>query len=83
MDINDKLLEILVCPEDKSSLTRADEAILKTLNDKISKNQLKKRSGELVSEELEGGLIRADGRYLYPVKHGIPIMLVEEAIEIK
>ena len=51
--INQKLLEILVCPKTHSSLVlRGDE------------------------------LISKDARLAYPIRDGIPIMLIEEAREL-
>jgi uncharacterized protein YbaR (Trm112 family) len=35
-----------------------------------------------VTEPVDGGLVRSDGRFLYPIRDDIPIMLVEEAIPL-
>ncbi len=51
--INQKLLEILVCPKTHSSLV-------------------------LLGDEL----ISKDARLAYPIRDGIPIMLIEEAREL-
>ena len=83
MPINEKLLEILVCPEDKSSLHLADNAMIENINNKISKGELSNRAGKQVVEKIEGGLIREDGKYLYPIREDIPIMLIDEAIPLK
>ena len=34
------------------------------------------------SEPLAAGLVRADGKVLYPIRHGIPELLAEEAIPL-
>jgi len=52
------------------------------LNRKIEMGSLKSRGGEAVREKIEGGLIRQDGRILYPIRDDIPVMLIEEGIEI-
>ena len=31
---------------------------------------------------LEGGLLRADGKVVYPIRNGIPVMLIDEAIPL-
>jgi uncharacterized protein YbaR (Trm112 family) len=33
-------------------------------------------------EKLEGGLVRADGKVLYPMRGEIPVMLIDEAIPL-
>lgn len=32
--------------------------------------------------KLEGGLIRADGKRVYPIRNGLPILLIDEAINL-
>jgi uncharacterized protein YbaR (Trm112 family) len=36
-----------------------------------------------VEKQLDGGLVREDGAYLYPIEDDIPIMLIDEAIPLK
>jgi simple sugar transport system substrate-binding protein len=57
----------------------ADEALISTLNDRISKGELKNKSGQPVKEKLDGGLLRTDRKILYPIREDIPVMLIEEA----
>ena len=81
--ISRELLELLVCPETKQGLSLAGEAFISELNGRIAEGALKNRGGNKVSEKLDGGLKRADGRFLYPIRSGIPVMLVEEAIPLE
>jgi uncharacterized protein YbaR (Trm112 family) len=76
------LLEILCCPETRQSLRRADAALLGKLNAQIASGTLLNRSGQLVGQKIEGGLVRADGKLLYPIFGGIPVMLVDEAMPL-
>ena len=76
------LVEILVCPETKQTVRLASAAELGTVNEKIRAGTLRNRGGEAVKTELAEGLIRADGKILYPVDDGIPVMLVEESVEL-
>jgi uncharacterized protein YbaR (Trm112 family) len=75
MAVDPKLLEILVCPVDRTPLEVVElpEAVRRRLVDKY-RDQFK-------DEEpvVEVGLASAAGR-VYPVVSGIPVMLVEEAL---
>ncbi len=33
-------------------------------------------------EKIDGGLVREDGKCLYPIRGNIPIMLIDEAIPL-
>lgn len=76
------LLEILVCPETKQPVALAAPALLDAVNAKIRSGALRNRGGQPVAHELREGLLREDGHVLYPVDDGIPVMLVEESIEL-
>lgn len=80
--LDPELLQILACPETKQPLTVADEALVARLNERRASGGLKNRGGEAVEGTLDGGLLRQDGRWLYPVIDGIPVLLIESAIEI-
>ena len=80
--IEPELLRILCCPETHQDLRLAEPAILDNLNAQIAAGQLKNRVGKQVAEKLENGLIRADGKFLYPIRRDIPVMLVDEAIPL-
>ena len=83
MAINQELLDILACPETKQPLRLADETLLQTLNERIRQGRLTNRAGASVTEAIGGGLIREDGRYLYPIRDDIPIMLIDEAVPLE
>jgi len=76
------LVEILVCPETKQAVRLATAPELASVNAKISAGTLRNRGGEPVKNALVEALIREDGRILYPVDDGIPVMLVEESVEL-
>jgi uncharacterized protein YbaR (Trm112 family) len=78
--VDKELLEILVCPDDKTPVRLADAQELAALNARIREGRVKNRGGQPVSAEIKEGLIRADGKYLYPVDNDIPVMLIDEAI---
>ena len=76
------LLKIMCCPETHQELRLAEPALITRLNSQIEQKTLKNRGGNLITEKLDTGLVRADGKFVYPMRQNIPVMLVEEAIEI-
>jgi uncharacterized protein YbaR (Trm112 family) len=78
--IHAELLAILRCPENHSPLREVDAAFVAKLNAAAASKQIRNRGGELVTQILDGGLIRSDDAWVYPIVDGIPIMLVDEAI---
>lgn len=81
--IDPELLKILVCPEDRSPLKLADAALLSTVNSRIEGALVKDRGGAPVAQPLEAALVRADGQFLYPIRDGIPVLLIDSAIPSK
>jgi uncharacterized protein YbaR (Trm112 family) len=82
MSVSPELLEILVCPESKQPVSPAGDDVLAKLNAEIEAGRLRNRGGEAVAKAISEGLIREDGKILYPVEDGIPVMLIEESIEL-
>lgn len=82
MPVDPELLEILVCPETRQPVGLAPDELIASLNKKIQAGELRNRGGASVSAPLQEGLLREDGRILYPVDDSIPVMLIEESIEI-
>ena len=80
--VDQELLDILVCPETKQPLRLADEALLARVNAAISSGTMANRGGQTVSEAVSEGLVRDDGKYLYPVRDDIPVMLIDEALPL-
>lgn len=83
MTLDPELLEILVCPETKEPVRPADQALVERVNRAIEDGDLSNRGGERVKDAIDGGLVREDGTVLYPVRDEIPIMLIDEAIELE
>ena len=81
--LDPQLLTILCCPESKQEVTLLDHVLLEKLNKKIETGGLHNKGGSVVKEKLDGGLIRADQIMVYPIRDGIPIMLIEEGISVK
>ncbi len=80
--VNSELLEILVCPETKQPVSVADEETLARVNQAVEEGYLRNQGGERVKDRIQEGLVREDGKVLYPVQDDIPVMLLDEAIRL-
>jgi len=80
--IDSELLKILCCPETHQPLTPADAALVERLNEQIAAGQLRNRGNQPVIRKCDGGLVRRDGHFLYPICQGIPVLLINEAIPL-
>ena len=78
--IDPELLEILCCPETKQPVSLVEPGTIDRINEKIEAGVVKNRGGGVVSEKIQGGLLREDRQFLYPIRDSIPIMLENEAI---
>ena len=78
--VDPKLLDILCCPETKQDVTPVNAAVIKKINREIKDGCVKNRGGEIVKETIDGGLLREDKQFLYPIRQDIPIMLIDEGI---
>ncbi len=80
--MDEKLLEIMCCPETHQPLTWADAELINDLNNRIQSGTLVDRVNENVTKPIDGGLIREDGKILFPVRQDIPIMLIDQGIPL-
>jgi len=77
------LLTLLRCPETHQELRLAEPALIDRLNRQITTGALHDRAGRLLAVTLEAGLVRADGKFLYPIRRGVPVMLTDEAVPLE
>ena len=80
--MDDNLLEIICCPETHQPLRRADVELVTNLNQRIEAGTLFDRVEEKVSQKIDGGLLREDGKILYPIRQNIPTLLIEQGIPL-
>jgi uncharacterized protein YbaR (Trm112 family) len=82
MPIDSELIEILVCPETRQPVSLAPPETLARINADIDAGRLRNRGGETVEKHVEEGLLREDGHILYIIDDSIPIMLIDQSIEL-
>jgi len=80
--IDKDLLSILACPATHQPLSEADAALLARVNERVAAGKAVNVAGATVKDALEGGLVRQDGKIVYPVREGIPVLLVDEGIAL-
>lgn len=82
--IDPDLLNILACPETGQELEIAGTDIVDKINRKISEGKAINKAGKKVTVRIDGGLLRkGDRSVLYPIREGIPILLIEERIALE
>ena len=80
--MNKKLLTILCCPVTHKGLLLARPDLLESVNAAIGAGTLVNRDGESVAGPLDEALVTDDGKLLYPVDDGIPILLEGESVAL-
>jgi len=78
-----RLLTILRCPVTHKGLSQASAAILKQVNTAIESGSLGNRDGRTLDEALSEALVTDDGKVLYPVANGIPVLLEGESVNLE
>lgn len=80
MAIPDHLLDILCCPVSHEPLRPLEKSRLKALNARIADGEVLYVDGEAVSKPLSDGLITRDGKVIYGIDDGIPVLLPDRGI---
>jgi len=77
-----RLLSILCCPVTHKGLTVAKSDLLSKVNNAITAGSLENRDGQKLSATLREALVTDDGKVLYPVNDGIPVLLEGESVAL-
>ena len=78
-----RLLTILRCPVTHKGLSLAKSATLHAVNNAIKSGELSNGSGRVLDEPLTEALVTDDGKVLYPVTDGIPVLLEGESVNME
>lgn len=74
------LYPILICPNTHGKLIRLDNASLESLNQAIKSGCVFNLDNQKIDVPLTDGLMTEDGKYVYRIDNGLPILLPGEAI---
>ena len=75
-----RLLDILCDPLSKTPLKMLSKPQLDSLNQAVRARELQTIDGRPVAVELGAGLITVDGKVVYRIDDGIPVLLADEGI---
>ena len=78
-----KLLSILCCPVTHKGLSQARGDVLRSINLAIESGEIKNHDGSPVTTPLKEALITDDGKTIYPIKEGIPVLLEGESVAME
>ncbi|MCJ7592090.1 MAG: Trm112 family protein [Woeseiaceae bacterium] len=78
-----RLLTILRCPVTHKGLSVLKKDKLDRVNAAINAGELKNQEGSAVTKALTEALVTDDGKRIYPVDDGIPVLLEGESISVE
>lgn len=78
-----RLLTILRCPVTRKGLDIVNKDVLARLNAAIEAGKLVNYEGSPVAAALSEALITDDGKRIYPIDDGIPVLLEDESINME
>ena len=81
--IPDDFLALLRCPATGQALAMADAELLARANSRRAVSGRPDGGEQSVRlEPVTAALVRADRKVLYPIRDGIPVLLVDEAVAL-
>jgi uncharacterized protein YbaR (Trm112 family) len=80
MSLSESLLDVLCCPVSHEPLIPLTSGRLKKLNQAIESNEVLFVDHTPVDQPLKGALITRDGKVIYAIDGGIPVLLPDRGI---
>ena len=78
-----RLLNILRCPVTHKGLSLLKKDKLETINTAIAAGKVTTHEGERLNQPLTEALVTDDGKRVYPIDDGIPVLLESESIHME
>ncbi|MEQ9563343.1 MAG: Trm112 family protein [Woeseiaceae bacterium] len=75
-----RLLAILCCPVTHKGLSLAGSEQLRQVNEAIEKGSVKNVDGDTLNAALREALVTDDGKRLYAISDGIPVLLEGQSV---
>ena len=82
MSINQEFLELLRCPLTQQALVNCNKEVIEALNTSIDNGTLKNKKGIIIQDRIKDALYSDSCNSVYLVNNQIPVLLVDEAIEL-
>jgi uncharacterized protein len=82
MPIDKRLLDILCCPTTRQPVQPMNAQQITAFNAAQAAGELSHADGSAVPAPLKEGLITRDGKTVYRIEDGIPVMLAEQAVKV-
>lgn len=80
MSTPNPLIDLLCCPTSHEPLLPLSESKLATLNAAINEGTVQQLDGQAVTQTLRAALITRNGKVIYPISDGIPVLIHEQGI---
>lgn len=81
--LDPEFVQLARCLHTRSPLRLVEPEVLERLNRAIAAGSLKNGLGEPLTRPLDAALINEAEEFTYPVIDGIPILLIDEAIDMR
>lgn len=80
--IDPKLLAMLRCPIDGTTLAIADDELVDRFNTQIAAGELRDRVDQKITTAVQSALVTTDGKRAYLVRGGIPTLIADESVDL-
>jgi uncharacterized protein YbaR (Trm112 family) len=82
MSLDRAVLDILCCPLTHMPLEKLSAERIERLNTLIAAGSIRNESRQVLAEPLAAALVTRDGKIAYPVRDGIPVLLIDQGIAL-
>ncbi len=79
--MNKEIFALLCCPDTKQDVSEMSKDDVKAINKAIAQKKIRNVAGKMMRDRIETALVREDGEIAYPVRKGIPVMLIDEGFD--